>query len=91
MSDPHPHRYKPDAVPPPGFYVREKLEEIGMAEADLAAAIGLPSVSGIVTGQAPIRPEVALCLERVLGIPGRFWNEAERRYRDSIQGSGGIR
>lgn len=90
MSDPHPNRYVPDAVTPPGFYIQEKLEEIGMTEADLAIAIGLASVREAVTGKAPIRLEVALGLERVLGIPAGYWNNAERQYRDSLQRSGGV-
>ena len=89
MSNPHPNRYEPDTVTAPGFYIQEKLEEIGMTEADLATAIGLASVSEVVTGKAPIRPEVALSLERVLGIPAGFWNNAEHQYRVSLQRSGG--
>jgi len=90
MSHPNRNRYAPDSVTPPGFYIREKLEEIGMTEAGLASAIGLTAVSEIVDGRAPIGPEVALRLEFVLGIPARFWNSAERQYRDSLRRNGGV-
>jgi HTH-type transcriptional regulator/antitoxin HigA len=89
MSDPHLNRYAPDSVTPPGFHIREKLEEIGMTEADFATAIGLTAVDEIVSGKTPIGPEVALRLELVLGIPARFWNNAERQYRDSLRRNGG--
>src|SRR5579884_4039340 len=84
MSDRN--EYQPDTVTPPGFYIQEKLEELGMTQTDLAARIGRTkkTVSEIVTGKAPIEPEAALQLERVLGIPARFWNNAERQYRDHI-------
>jgi HTH-type transcriptional regulator/antitoxin HigA len=90
MSDPNLNRYAPDSVTPPGFYIRERLEEVGMTEADLATALGLAAVSEIVTGRAPILPEVALRLALVLGIPARFWNNAERQYRDSLRRNGGV-
>jgi HTH-type transcriptional regulator/antitoxin HigA len=56
-----------------------------MTEASLAAAIGLAEAGEILDGRAPIGPEVALGLELALGIPARFWNNAERQYRDGIK------
>ena len=80
------NEYKPDTVTAPGFYIQEKLEELGITQTDLASRIGRTkkTVNEIVTGKAPIEPETALQLERVLGIPARFWNNAERQYRDHI-------
>jgi len=80
------NEYQPDSVTPPGFYIQEKLEEIGMSQTDLAARIGRTkkTVNEIITGKAPIEPETALQLERVLGIPARFWNNAERQFRDCL-------
>jgi addiction module HigA family antidote len=80
------NQYQPDTVTPPGFYIQEKLEELGMTQTDLAGRIGRTkkTVNEIVTGKAPIEPETALQLERALGIPARFWNSAERHYRDYI-------
>jgi HTH-type transcriptional regulator / antitoxin HigA len=86
MSNEIRNEYKPDAVTPPGFYIQEKLEELGMTQTDLAGRIGRTkkTVNEIITGKAPIEPETALQLERVLGIPARFWNSAERQYRDHM-------
>ncbi len=57
-----------------------------MTQTDLAGRIGRTkkTVNEIITGKAPIEPETALQLERVLGIPARFWNNAERQYRDHM-------
>jgi addiction module HigA family antidote len=86
MSNQQSNSYIADFVTAPGFYIQEKLGEIGMTQTDLAARIGRTkkTVSEIVTGKAPIEPETALQLERVLGIPARFWNSAERQYRDHL-------
>jgi len=86
MSNQNVNQYQPDTVTPPGFYIQEKLEELGMTQTDLAGRVGRTkkTVNEIVTGKAPIEPETALQLERVLGIPARFWNSAERQYRDHL-------
>jgi addiction module HigA family antidote len=86
MSNHALNRYAPDSVTPPGFHLQEKLDEIGMTQTDLASRIGRTrkTVNEIITGKAPIEPETALQLERALGIPARFWNNAERQYRDHM-------
>ncbi len=92
MSNQIRNEYQPDTVTPPGFYIQEKLEELGMTQTDLAGRIGRTkkTVNEIIAGKAPIEPETALQLERVLGIPARFWNNAERQYRDSIARRGEV-
>lgn len=86
MSSQVQNRYQPDSVTPPGFYIQEKLDELGMTQVDLANRIGRAkkTVNEMINGEAPIEPETALQLERVLGIPARFWNNAERQYRDHL-------
>jgi addiction module HigA family antidote len=86
MSSQAVNRYEPDFVTPPGVFLQERLGEIGMTQTDLAQRIGRTkkTVNEIITGKAPIEPETALQLERALGIPARFWNNAERHYRDSL-------
>jgi addiction module HigA family antidote len=80
------NEYRPDTITPPGFHIQEKLEELGMTQSDLAGRIGRAkkTLNEIISGKAPIEPETALQLERVLGIPARFWNNAERHYRDHL-------
>lgn len=82
----HRNQYQPDTVTKPGFYIEEKLEELGMTQAELADRIGRTkkTVNEIVMGKAPIEPHTALQLERTLGIPARFWNNVERQYRDHL-------
>jgi addiction module HigA family antidote len=86
MSKQMDNRYRPDSVTPPGFHIEEKLEELGMTQTELAERIGRTkkTVNEIIAGKAPIEPETALQLERALAIPSRFWNNAERQYRDHI-------
>ena len=80
------NKYDPDFVSPPGETLADKLEEIGMSQAELAARTGRPkkTINEIVKGKAPITQETALQFERVLGIPARFWNNRERQYRQYL-------
>lgn len=84
MISPQQNQYEPDLVTAPGEILLEKLEELGMTQAELAGRIGRTkkTVNEIVKGKAPILPETALQLERVLAIPARFWTNAEGRYRE---------
>lgn len=80
------NHYHPDLVTPPGEILLEKLEELGMTQAELADRIGRTKkmVNEIVKGKAPILSETALQLERVLSIPARFWTNAEAQYRECL-------
>jgi len=80
------NQYMPDYVSPPGETLLEVLEERGMSQAELVERTGRPkkTISEIINGKAAITPDTALQLERVLGIPSRFWNERERNYQDSL-------
>lgn len=79
-------QYEPDFVTPPGEILEEKLQEIGMSQAELAGRIGRTrkTVNEIIKGKAPLLPETAVQLERVLGIPARFWSNAEANFRQSL-------
>jgi len=78
--------YAPDTVTPPGETLQEILDTIGMAKAELAERIGkTPKTIGeIIKHGAPITPGTAMELEKVLGTPASFWNNRERRYRESL-------
>ncbi len=80
------HTYEPDFVTPPGEILEEKLEELGMSQAELAERIGRTkkTVNEIIKAKAPLLPETAIQLERVLGIPARFWTNAEANYRQFL-------
>ena len=83
MSSRTANAYEPDFVTPPGEILDEKLEELGMSQAELAERIGRTrkTVNEIIKAKAPLLPETAIQLERVLGIPARFWTNAEANYR----------
>jgi addiction module HigA family antidote len=78
--------YLPDWVSPPGSTLEETLTERGMTQVDLAQRIEMSRkhVKQMLNGDAPITPETAIKLERVLGIPARFWNNREQQYRDFL-------
>jgi addiction module HigA family antidote len=80
------NEYEPDVVSPPGETLLETLENLGMTQTELAERTGRPlkTVNEIIKGKAAITPETALQLERVLGIPARFWNSRERHYRENL-------
>ena len=76
--------YIPDTVSVPGSSLRKVLSAVGMSQAQLATRLGKTEkyVSEIINGKAPITPESAIHLERVLGTPASFWNNRERIYRE---------
>ena len=59
----------------PGETLKEVAEELGLSHKDLAERLGITpkTISKIVNGTAPITPETALKLERVLGISSNFF------------------
>ena len=75
--------YSPDVVSAPGGTLRELLDERGMTRKDLAARMGRPitTINEIIKGKAKIDPDIAVELERELGLPASFWNEREAHYR----------
>ncbi len=71
----------------PGDTIQETLDELGMSQQELAERMGKhkKTINEIIKGKAPITPETAIQLERVLGIPATFWLERERLYREELQ------
>ena len=67
--------YAPQTVSPPGDTIADLLEERDMSQAELARRLGTAPkvVNEIIRGKAPITPDTAIELERVLGAPATFW------------------
>lgn len=86
MTDRLTNEYQPDVVTPPGKTLQEVIETLGMTKAELADRIGKTpkTVGEIIKHGAPITPGTAMELEKVLGVPSSFWNNRERRYRESL-------
>ena len=78
------HAYRPDYAFPPGETVRSTLIAAGMSQADLSRRTGLSTkhINQIIQGVAPISPDTALALERVLGVPARFWIALEANHQE---------
>ena len=86
MSETVESEYRPDRVSPPGATLRDVLEDRGMSQSELSERMGRSrkTVNEIMKGKAPITPETALMLERVLGVAASFWNNREHYYRESV-------
>lgn len=68
------HAFEPDYASPPGDTLRDRIAELFVTQAELAARMGLSAkhVNQIMQGLAPITPETAVALERVTSIPAAF-------------------
>jgi len=86
MSSTNTNKFVPDYAVPPGETLLDTIEALGMSQAELAERTGRPkkTINEIIKGKAPITPETALQLERVLGVPARFWNNLENNYRETV-------
>ena len=76
-------RIWPDVAVPPGEFLAETLEAMGISQADLARKAGRPvqAINEIIQGKKEITPETALQFERVLGTPAHVWVGLEADYR----------
>lgn len=86
MSKIERHPFRPDYVIPPGETLRDRLAEMNLSQAELAARSGLSTkhVNQIMQGIAPITLETAMALERITGIPASVWNRREADYREGL-------
>jgi HTH-type transcriptional regulator/antitoxin HigA len=68
---------------PPGEYLEEVLNELGMTKEELAQRMDRPApkLSAIFKGKKTITPDTALRLEKVLGVPAHIWTGLEAEYR----------
>ena len=74
--------FSPDYAVPPGDTLLDMLEEREMTQTELARRLGVSAkhVNQMIKGAAPISPEVALGLEKVLGTTASFWTTREALY-----------
>jgi HTH-type transcriptional regulator/antitoxin HigA len=80
------NQFMPDYAVRPGETLLETIEALGLSQVELAERIGQPrqTVQRIIQGQAPVTPEMAVQLERVLGLPKEFWTNLERQYQETV-------
>lgn len=72
-----------DLPVPPGEYLEEVLETLGMSKAELARRMGRPAtkISAIFKGGKAVTPETAMQLEKVVGVPANIWLGLESEFR----------
>lgn len=72
-----------DVSIPPGEFLQEHLDDLGISQAECARRLGRPRqvVNEIVRGKKAITAETALDLEAVLKTPAHIWLGLEQEYR----------
>ncbi|HAZ31676.1 MAG TPA: addiction module antidote protein, HigA family [Dehalococcoidia bacterium] len=77
------HPFSPDYAIHPGKILEETLASRNIQKGELAERCGLSAktVSQIIGSRAPLTPETAIQLERVLGIAARVWSNLDANYR----------
>lgn len=78
-------KYIPPIAIPPGETLLEILAERTMTQVELATRMHRPIkfVNEIIKGKTAILPETAIQLERVLGVPAKFWNNLESNFQET--------
>jgi HTH-type transcriptional regulator/antitoxin HigA len=68
---------------PPGEFLVEVLEDLGMGKDELARRMNRPAakLSAIFRGDKAITPDTALQLEKVTSVPAHIWIGLEAEYR----------
>jgi HTH-type transcriptional regulator/antitoxin HigA len=72
-----------DLAIPPGEFLLEVADELGISQADLARRMGRPpqAINEIIKGEKIITSETALQLEQVLAVPAHIWTGLEAEYQ----------
>lgn len=80
MTNSVPHS---DLAVPPGEFLLEVADDLGMSQADLARRMGRPTqaINEIIKGEKAITPETAIQLEQVLAVPAHIWTGLEAEYQ----------
>ena len=78
--------FSPDYSETPGEILQMELDARGLTQAELASRTNLSAkhVNQVIKGSATLSPDVALRLERALGIPSYIWNALEANYQDRL-------
>jgi HTH-type transcriptional regulator/antitoxin HigA len=68
---------------PPGEYLEEVIEDLGITKQELAKRMNRPApkLSAIFKGNKVITPDTAIQLEKVVGVPAHVWMGLEAEYR----------
>lgn len=68
---------------PPGSFLEEVLDDLGMSKEELAKRMDRPAskLTAIFKGTKAITPDTALQLEKVTSVPAHIWSGLESEYR----------
>ena len=71
---------------PPGEYLKEVIEELEINTNELAKRMNSPisMLSAIFNGDQEITQNIALQLEKILGVPNHIWQGLESDYRITL-------
>lgn len=71
---------------PPGDTLQEVLDDRRMKQKELAERMGCTPkhINTVVQGKASITADFAINLEKVLGIPAKFWMNLELEYQETL-------
>ena len=78
----HTYEISPSVATHPGEMIKDELKERGITQKQLAAETGIkPSVlSETINGKRSVSLNVAVALEKALGIPADIWMNLQTRY-----------
>ena len=71
---------------PLGATIQEQLDRLNMSVEEFSQQAGLTQddANRLLDGSMMITPDIAERLERVLGIPAKYWIALDKRYRDKL-------
>ncbi|WP_308568660.1 HigA family addiction module antitoxin [uncultured Haemophilus sp.] len=80
------NQFYPDYAILPGEILEFELDSLEMSQKDLSDKTGISKkhINHIIAGKAPITPETAILLERVLGKPAHYWLNLEALYQEAV-------
>ena len=71
----------------PSEHLKDEIEARGIKQKDLALELDLPesTINEIIKGEKPINQDIATRLEKFLGIPAKFWMNAQSNYEIDLK------
>lgn len=71
----------------PGDFIREWMDEHGVGVSEMARRLSVSDeiVTGLLSGDEPVTPQLAARLEHVTETPARLWERTEAIYREDSQ------
>ena len=71
----------------PSEHLKDEIEARGIKQNDLALELDLPesTINEIIKGEKPINQDIATRLEKFLGIPAKFWMNAQSNYEIDLK------